>query len=614
MAKNDLQIKIKAVNKTQAAFNSITKGLGRLKQSVFSFQGALIGLGAGAAIKSIITVASEVESLQIRLKFLTGSTQDAAEAFKIMNSFAAQVPFSLEDIERASPSLLTVASNVGELNQLLEITGDIAAVSGLKFDETARQIQRAFSSGIASADLFQERGVSAFLGFQAGVSVSASETRKRILEMWRDSTTTAKGATKDLSTSFMGQVSMMQDAWRELKLVVADAGVFEEAGKIIKKITAAFKEPSFKDGVKAFSTNMVDLFQFIVANKTALIAVGSIYLGASIGKAFGIIGAAVGAATGLLIAFNKELKEFFGLGDVDEITKINNKIASTLQSLDMLKASSAGNDSLEAAQSPAIKQAEKKLNEYRMQLALLKEDLATPGPVKAAAETSAPVIDVATVEPVLVDLVSQNAQKRIDIQSDYHSRYESHRREHYKNLIDQTHLYLQKQSAMQKVAKIKGFDDLKEESRVTLSALGSHYKGAFALNKAFAIKDALVNTYNGVAKAMNNPYPLNLAFAALSLANGMAQVQLIRATQFREKGGPMTAGAPYIVGERGPELIVPNQAANVVPNDQMGGNNYTINISANDTAGFDELLIKRRGTVIGLINQALNENGRAALV
>ena len=113
---------------------------------------------------------------------------------------------------------------------------------------------------------------------------------------------------------------------------------------------------------------------------------------------------------------------------------------------------------------------------------------------------------------------------------------------------------------------------------------------------------------------MNNPYPLNLAFAALSLANGMAQVQSIRATQFREKGGPMTAGAPYIVGERGPELIVPNQAANVMPNDQMGGNNYTINISANDTAGFDELLIKRRGTVIGLINQALNENGRAALV
>ena len=59
--------------------------------------------------------------------------------------------------------------------------------------------------------------------------------------------------------------------------------------------------------------------------------------------------------------------------------------------------------------------------------------------------------------------------------------------------------------------------------------------------------------------------------------------------------------------------MVPNQAASVVPNDQLGGGNYTINISANDTAGFDELLTKRRGMIMGLMNQALNERGRPAL-
>ena len=87
----------------------------------------------------------------------------------------------------------------------------------------------------------------------------------------------------------------------------------------------------------------------------------------------------------------------------------------------------------------------------------------------------------------------------------------------------------------------------------------------------------------------------------------------IKSTQFRANGGPMSAGSPYIVGERGPELIVPNQAANVVPNDQLGGGNFTINISANDTAGFDELLTKRRGTLMNIINQSLNERGRPAL-
>ena len=75
----------------------------------------------------------------------------------------------------------------------------------------------------------------------------------------------------------------------------------------------------------------------------------------------------------------------------------------------------------------------------------------------------------------------------------------------------------------------------------------------------------------------------------------------------------MSSGNPYIVGERGPELIVPNHASNVVPNDQLAGGNYTINISANDTAGFDQLLMKRRGTIMSLINQSLNERGRPAL-
>jgi len=165
-----------------------------------------------------------------------------------------------------------------------------------------------------------------------------------------------------------------------------------------------------------------------------------------------------------------------------------------------------------------------------------------------------------------------------------------------------------------RIARQKDIGDLKDEGRTTLETLGSHYQKAFALNKAFALKDAIVNTYKAVSSALaSTPFPLNLGFAALALANGMAQVSAIRGTQFREKGGPMSAGSPYIVGERGPELIVPNQAANVVPNDQLGGSNFVINISANDTKGFDELLTSRRGVLMGLINQSLNDRGRPAL-
>ena len=37
----------------------------------------------------------------------------------------------------------------------------------------------------------------------------------------------------------------------------------------------------------------------------------------------------------------------------------------------------------------------------------------------------------------------------------------------------------------------------------------------------------------------------------------------------RADGGPVTPGQPYLVGERGPELIVPQQAATVIPNDAL---------------------------------------------
>jgi hypothetical protein len=40
---------------------------------------------------------------------------------------------------------------------------------------------------------------------------------------------------------------------------------------------------------------------------------------------------------------------------------------------------------------------------------------------------------------------------------------------------------------------------------------------------------------------------------------------------FRQHGGPVTAGRPYVIGEAGPELFVPSQSGHVVANQNMGG-------------------------------------------
>ena len=50
----------------------------------------------------------------------------------------------------------------------------------------------------------------------------------------------------------------------------------------------------------------------------------------------------------------------------------------------------------------------------------------------------------------------------------------------------------------------------------------------------------------------------------------------------RAAGGPVTAGVPYVVGERGPELFVPRRDGGVIPNHKMGGIG-TINIYTDGT-------------------------------
>ena len=143
---------ISGASKAKRAIGRIGKAADRVKSQIFSLNDAMGALGAGMAFKSALKYAASIESLRVQLKFLTGNTRDAGKAFDYMLKFAKSAPFSLQQIQKASPSLLTVADNVDELNALMEITGDIASSSVLDFQQVAQQLQKTFSGGIAAAD------------------------------------------------------------------------------------------------------------------------------------------------------------------------------------------------------------------------------------------------------------------------------------------------------------------------------------------------------------------------------------------------------------------------------------------------------------------------------
>jgi len=60
----------------------------------------------------------------------------------------------------------------------------------------------------------------------------------------------------------------------------------------------------------------------------------------------------------------------------------------------------------------------------------------------------------------------------------------------------------------------------------------------------------------------------------------------------RAMGGPVNAGEPYLVGERGPEIIIPNANSYVVPNKDIGGGGgmqISINIGTANVRSEDDI-------------------------
>ena len=146
------------------------------------------------------------------------------------------------------------------------------------------------------------------------------------------------------------------------------------------------------------------------------------------------------------------------------------------------------------------------------------------------------------------------------------------------------------------------------------NALGAQNKKAFEIAKAFNIANAIMNTYLAATKALAQGGIFGFIGMAAAIAAGFAQVAQIRAQTYsgRALGGPVVGGQTYMVGEKGPETFTPTTTGTITPNDKLanGTTNVTFNIVANDTRGFDQLLMERRPLITKIIADAQLERGR----
>jgi TP901 family phage tail tape measure protein len=75
--------------------------------------------------------------------------------------------------------------------------------------------------------------------------------------------------------------------------------------------------------------------------------------------------------------------------------------------------------------------------------------------------------------------------------------------------------------------------------------------------------------------------------------SGSTNIRGARSSGARATGGSVMGGSNYLVGERGPELFVPNTSGTIVPNHRMGGG-ATINVVVNAGMGSDGAEVGRQ--------------------
>ena len=586
MAQN-LVLNILAKDKTKQALAGVRAGLARLRTSIFSVQSAIVGIGAGVAVRSFINVGREVEQLRLRFFFLFGSVNEGRKAFDTLVKFAGRVPFSLQEIAQASGNLAVVSKDAEELGTNLELVGNIAAVTGIDFRIAAEQVQRSLSAGLASAEIFRERGVRAMLGFKSGVSLNAEQSAEALLKVFGPGGKFGKAA-EVLGTTFDGTLSMIGDKIFQFKLETNEAGFFDfvkggliTINKLVdenQKVLRDFAQNLSKGLITFIEEAIVGLVSVVNAIKIVFKTIGSGIAGIidiinflpPVVREMGIIGFLMLGTKGRVVVFTIGLI-------FNQIGKLLKKLGIEID-LGFMKSLESANGEVKGIRD-VFERVKEEIEKNTIEVSEMKKEVEKANEAAKALERN--------ISPFRKELekLNEDSLKKLTKLSD---------------------------QAFQVINMgIQGMSKGIAETIVLGKDLGTSFK---VLGEQILIKiiSALVEI---VAKIGLQILLEQTAIAELLVKLGIEKQ--ITAEKEKQNKAQKDKNKQAFVGERGPELFVPNSTGQITQSARgLGGRavNVNFNINTIDSRGFDEALVENRGTITSIINNDLAEKGRGGMI
>ena len=526
MARQDVSIIIRAFDKTKAGFSGVTSGLKKVSGAVFSMQSALVGTvgaaGFGALVKSSINAGDELAKTADKLGVTTTALAGLRHAAELTGVSTGTMDMALQRFTRRAAE---AAQGTGEAKGALQ------------------------ELGINADDLVKlplDQQMSVVADSMAGVEKQSDKVRLAMKLF--DSEGVALVNTLGGGSAALEQMTSEAEQLG-ITLSRTDTAQMEAANDSLTRLKAVFTGLTNQLAL-AFApiiTFVADGFRQAALDSTEFGNIGQMVAGALV-RAFGFVRNIVhglqivflGAKVGILELANS-------IGDklipfVDGFIKYYNEIARVVPL--MTEISSTGADIMGGLPTT--------IDETRQKIAELLSQ--NPGDALVAQMTEFIVANRKAAETTAKLKEVQNAASTeiasgFDKIGDAIGRFENKLPSLQENLDSITK------------STFKGMSD----------GLMSIVKGTASVGDAFKKMAAQL-----IMQAIQLFVIDKITGGFLSFVKGLTGKAI---------GGPVQAGQPYMVGERGPEMFVPNQSGSIVPNDRMGGGGGITVVNNVDASG-----------------------------
>lgn len=563
MAKQ-IQIDILANDKTRQAFNSVKKNTEGAKTSLLSLKNVLLAVASSVIIRRVLDLGNTFQSLQNRLKLVTSSTEELGKVQQDLFEISQRTRGGFEETVTLYSKLALNSKNLklqtSELAEITENVNKVVAIAGVNSVQASAgilQLSQAFASGRLQGDEFR----------------SISENIPPLLDIFAKELGVTRGELKKLGSE--GKITSE---------VIANS-LLKETENINKQFGQL--SPTIGQASTTIANSLLNL----------------------VGQTLEVTGASEGLASILL-----KISEY-----LDNLTfKVEGYVEAFEDLYESLKPSSIlfklfGLDVYNTGE--AFKKAGKDAEAFQESMALVDETL-----YGAGRQLNANLDEIIANAEAQADWNAKIKDAWINLYK-FNGALDSTRRlerELAKGVKDNTPTYdtafdelIAKSQDLETQIDglaVRTFNDFSDTLTDALMTGKANFKD-FARSVVRDLASIIIKQQLAIAtqKLLGSFGGSSNVFG--SIASG------IGAIFGRANGGTVQANKPYMVGERGAELFVPNTNGTIVPNGQTtAGANVNITINTVDARGIDELLTDRRSTIVNLINDALNSQGREALV